>query len=198
MDAQGYLCILGSHKMKGTYRVISLEDISVSSKYQYFPPNELYFLLIFSYLQKSKNLKHGTCRLFSAKTYLGSLTSLCHSMCALLKVVIRVLQSFHSHTWLPGYKHIRTCLLAGFITEYPQHYYHNPSGYALGIMVIVLRVFMINPYRHVLTINIYKSFHEMKGNRDGKSVQQDTAYSAVVVNDHMYPRPCLYHFFMFL
>ena len=38
-----------------------------------------------------------------------------------------------------------------------------------------------------------KSFHEMKGDRDGKSVQQDTAYSAVVVNDHMYPRPCLYH-----
>ena len=27
-----------------------------------------------------------------------------------------------------------------------------------------------------------------------KGVQQDTAYSAVVVNDHMYPRPCLYHF----
>ena len=26
-----------------------------------------------------------------------------------------------------------------------------------------------------------------------KGVQQDTAYSAVVVNDHMYPRPCLYH-----
>ena len=23
---------------------------------------------------------------------------------------------------------------------------------------------------------------------------QDTAYSAVVVNDHMYPRPCLYNF----
>ena len=51
----------------------------------------------------------------------------------------------HSHTWLPGYKHIRTCLLAGFITEYPQHYYHNPEGGARGIMVIVLRVFMINP-----------------------------------------------------
>ena len=30
-------------------------------------------------------------------------------------------------------------------------------------------------------------------------VQQETAYSAVVVNDHiMYPHPCLYHFFMFL
>ena len=30
-----------------------------------------------------------------------------------------------------------------------------------------------------------------------KGVQQDTAYSAVVVNDHiMYPRPCLYHFNM--
>ena len=28
-----------------------------------------------------------------------------------------------------------------------------------------------------------------------KGVQQDTAYSGVVVNDHMYPRPCLYHFF---
>ena len=30
-----------------------------------------------------------------------------------------------------------------------------------------------------------------------KGVQQDTAYSAVVVNDHMYmyPRPCLYHLF---
>ena len=27
-----------------------------------------------------------------------------------------------------------------------------------------------------------------------KGVQQDTAYSAVVVNDHMYPRPSLYHF----
>ena len=27
-----------------------------------------------------------------------------------------------------------------------------------------------------------------------KGVQQETAYSAVVVNDHMYPRPCLYHF----
>ena len=26
-----------------------------------------------------------------------------------------------------------------------------------------------------------------------KGVQQNTAYSAVVVNDHMYPRPCLYH-----
>ena len=26
-----------------------------------------------------------------------------------------------------------------------------------------------------------------------KGVQQDTAYSAVVVNDHMYPRPCLYN-----
>ena len=25
-----------------------------------------------------------------------------------------------------------------------------------------------------------------------KGVQQETAYSAVVVNDHMYPRPCLY------
>ena len=38
----------------------------------------------------------------------------------------------------------------------------------------------------------------MKGDREGKSVkevQQETAYSAVVVNDHMYPRPCLYHFF---
>ena len=30
-----------------------------------------------------------------------------------------------------------------------------------------------------------------------KGVQQDTAYSAVVVNDHMYPRPCLYHFSCF-
>ena len=29
-----------------------------------------------------------------------------------------------------------------------------------------------------------------------KRVQQDTAYSAVVVNDHMYPCPCLYHFFI--
>ena len=26
-----------------------------------------------------------------------------------------------------------------------------------------------------------------------KGVQQDTAYSAVVMNDHMYPRACLYH-----
>ena len=34
-----------------------------------------------------------------------------------------------------------------------------------------------------------KSFHEMKGDRDGKGVQQETAYSAFVVNDHMYPRP---------
>ena len=31
-----------------------------------------------------------------------------------------------------------------------------------------------------------------------KGVQQEAAYSAVVVNDHMYSRPCLYHFFMFL
>ena len=31
-----------------------------------------------------------------------------------------------------------------------------------------------------------------------KGVQQDTAYSAVVVNDHMYPHPCLYHFNMTL
>ena len=33
-----------------------------------------------------------------------------------------------------------------------------------------------------------------------KGVQQDTVSSAVVVNDHniMYPRPGLYHFFMFL
>ena len=31
-----------------------------------------------------------------------------------------------------------------------------------------------------------------------KGVQQDTAYSAVVVNDHMYPCPCLYHFNMTL
>ena len=30
-----------------------------------------------------------------------------------------------------------------------------------------------------------------------KGVQQEAAYSAVVLNDHMYPRPCLYHFFMF-
>ena len=30
-----------------------------------------------------------------------------------------------------------------------------------------------------------------------KGVQQETAYSAVVLNDHMYPRPCLYHFFHF-
>ena len=46
-------------------------------------------------------------------------------MCALLKAVIRVLQSVHSHSRLPGYSVIRTCLLAGFITEYSQHYYHN-------------------------------------------------------------------------
>ena len=31
-----------------------------------------------------------------------------------------------------------------------------------------------------------------------KGVQQETAYSAVVVNDHMYPRPCLYHVSMTL
>ena len=30
-----------------------------------------------------------------------------------------------------------------------------------------------------------------------KGVQQETAYSAVVVNDYMYPRTCLYHYFMF-
>ena len=28
-----------------------------------------------------------------------------------------------------------------------------------------------------------------------KGVQQETAYSAVVVNDHMYARPYLYNFF---
>ena len=33
--------------------------------------------------------------------------------------------------------------LTGFITKYPQHYYHYLSGYALGI--IVLRLFVINP-----------------------------------------------------
>ena len=39
--------------------------------------------------------------------------------------------------------------------------------------------------------------------RDGKSAKRSATryclynYSAVVVNDHMYPRPCLYHFFMF-
>ena len=27
-----------------------------------------------------------------------------------------------------------------------------------------------------------------------KEVQQDTAYNAVVVNDHMYPRPYIYRF----
>ena len=27
-----------------------------------------------------------------------------------------------------------------------------------------------------------------------KRVEQETAYSAVVVNDHMYPRSCLYMF----
>ena len=31
-----------------------------------------------------------------------------------------------------------------------------------------------------------------------KGVQQETAYSAVVVNDHMYPHPCLYNFFIFI
>ena len=31
-----------------------------------------------------------------------------------------------------------------------------------------------------------------------KRVEQETAYSAVVVNDCMYPHPCLYHSFMFL
>ena len=49
---------------------------------------------------------------------------------------------------------------------------------------------------------IYKSFHEMKGDRDGKSAKRSATrnclYSAVVVNDHMYPCPCLYHHFMFL
>ena len=45
-----------------------------------------------------------------------------------------------------------------------------------------------------------KCKNQMKGDRDGKSekvVQQETAYSAVVVNDHnMYPRPCLYLLFL--
>ena len=40
---------------------------------------------------------------------------------------------------------------------------------------------------------IYKSFHEMKGDRDGKSVKRSaTAYSAVV--SYYVPRPGLYHF----
>ena len=38
----------------------------------------------------------------------------------------------------------------------------------------------------------------MKGDRDDKSAKTSATRnypSAVVVNDHMYPRPCLYHFF---
>ena len=42
----------------------------------------------------------------------------------------------------------------------------------------------------------------MKGDRDGKSAKKSATIkilpSAVVVNDYMYPRPCLYHFFMLL
>ena len=37
-----------------------------------------------------------------------------------------------------------------------------------------------------------KSFHEMKRDRDGKSAKRSATrycHSAVVVNDHMYPRP---------
>ena len=33
----------------------------------------------------------------------------------------------------------------------------------------------------------------MKGDRDGKSATSGILPSAVVVNDHMYPHPCLYH-----
>ena len=47
-----------------------------------------------------------------------------------------------------------------------------------------------SPQRRKMSETSVKSFHEMKGDRDGKSekgVQQDTAYSAVVVNG--YPRP---------
>ena len=58
--------------MKGTYRVVSLEDITVSSLGGIFPPNELLFPSDI-YLQMA-NLKHGTYRLFSANPYLGSLT----------------------------------------------------------------------------------------------------------------------------
>ena len=50
---------------------------------------------------------------------------------------------------------------------------------------------------------IVKSFHGMKGCRDGKSAKtsatRNCLYGAVVVNDHnMYPHPHLHHFFMFL
>ena len=40
------------------------------------------------------------------------------------------------------------------------------------------------------------AIHEMKGDRDGKSAKTSaTKYSgAVVVNDHIFPRPSLYHF----
>ena len=52
----------------------------------------------------------------------------------------------------------------------------------------------------MLYIQVEKSFHEMKGDRDDKSAKTSATRnypSAVVVNDHMYPRPLLYHFFMF-
>ena len=39
------------------------------------------------------------------------------------------------------------------------------------------------------------SIHEMKRDRDGKSAKRSAIrYSAVVVNDHMYPRPYIFFF----
>ena len=48
-------------------------------------------------------------------------------------------------------------------------------------------------------VNVYKSFHEIKGMvNQQKRLEQETACSAVVVNDHiMYSRPCLYIFSCF-
>ena len=55
--------------MKGTYRVISLEDIIIIRSN-----------MSLIYIQMSKNLKHGTYRLFSANPYLGS-QHVCPSKC---------------------------------------------------------------------------------------------------------------------
>ena len=48
-------------------------------------------------------------------------------------------------------------------------------------------------FSHVREKLVEKSFHEMKGDRDGKSAKtiatRHCLYSGVVVNDHMYPCP---------
>ena len=54
-------------------------------------------------------------------------------------------------------------------------------------------LFGLPAYTGGVSVTSIKSFHEMKGDRDGKSV---TAYSAAVVNDYMYPRPGLYNIFI--